>query len=259
MRVYSPEEIVDVVSKLQTVLSLQDWIIDVEMRNWEELNDEDSYASMDCSTTFKKALIKLPDLQSYTGKFKEEYDMLSSIIHEMLHLHWDGVFRSREDGSPLFEDEQEVALNKLCRVFVDLWDDEFPVWNGDIDKCLYDLQELKQVCGVWQEKFGLSHWDIDVDFVDQRSIVDCFAKITIWKYTMHAFIMIPDPYRYSSVTMPKQNMLFGLLHELIHLLVSDVVNTRPNSLENLREEQACNAIARGLVRLVKLRSDMGGD
>ena len=105
------------------------------------------------------------------------------------------------------------------------------------------LKELKK----WQQRLGLSDWDITVDFSTQEHISGQ-AKVTIYSASQKAKIFLLNENDRQKSDPNDQDIEFDLVHELLHIRLwsFDPLNAKGN--DHILREQAMDWIARALIR-----------
>lgn len=102
--------------------------------------------------------------------------------------------------------------------------------------------ELMQKCRIWQELLGLSHWMIDVKTVRGVEIGDNCGQNDYSQADETSLIRIKAPEDYHGYF--EYDMEAVLVHELLHLLLDAVNNSKDVSYE-----QVLSRLSRVLVKL----------
>ena len=112
------------------------------------------------------------------------------------------------------------------------------------------LTELVTLCHQWQEKLGLSHWQIAVSLcsANEMKLQDVQATSEISPMTECALISILRPEDYPESPF-EQDIEVSLVHELLHIHMKYIAEPDENSLENVHLEAFIERIARLLVKL----------
>ena len=116
---------------------------------------------------------------------------------------------------------------------------------------VYDIPQLEDLCCQWQKILRLEDWNVRIELQDQvtfQSGKDTHAEITYELNHKKAVIAFPSPGTYASSTCPQQDMLHGLVHELLHLHLANTASER-NQTQGTLMEQGINGIAGALVYL----------
>jgi hypothetical protein len=102
----------------QTVLSLQDWLVEIEYIRGHET--EDSYWEGRChiAIKLKRAKIELLDPVDHLPVPRFPYDTEETIVHELLHLHFTS-FQTNDWDSPTGV-AQEQAIELIARGLIDM-------------------------------------------------------------------------------------------------------------------------------------------
>ena len=106
--------------------------------------------------------------------------------------------------------------------------------------------ELKQECRKWQELLGLSHWLIDVKTVRGVEIGGKCGQNDYSQADETSLIRIKAPEDYHGYF--EYDMEAVLVHELLHLLLDVVIDSR-----NVSYEQVLSRLSRILVKLKRVK------
>ena len=107
----------------QKVLRLQDWRIHVEMVDSEDIEGNSGQCHVHQRT--KTAVIKLlkPEAFNLTSTFSKVFpdciDPEVTLVHELLHIHFDGLF-VEDDKDDIREDREEVGLELVASALLRL-------------------------------------------------------------------------------------------------------------------------------------------
>ena len=110
------------------------------------------------------------------------------------------------------------------------------------------LDNLKQICGKWQERLGLSHWEIALSITSEWNmpIKDTLAAITYNLAAEKAIIDFLDPGDYRETPF-RIDVEISLVHELLHILMAYIAAPKEDSLEAVHMEAFIGRMARLLV------------
>lgn len=115
-------------------------------------------------------------------------------------------------------------------------------------------EELQALCEVWQKRLRLQDWTVVVRIVRGRELPDGAEGQVTWVLSRReALIKVRDPIDYLPEGMVPEDMEANLVHELLHLYFAPF-DAEDDSLEEMHQEQAINAISAALVALAR-----GGD
>jgi hypothetical protein len=83
---------------------------------------------------------------------------------------------------------------------------------------VFTLEELQGLCLYWQERLGLSHWQIGLRIVRERDMPrqECDGNNEFDISNEHALISLLDPCDYPDTPF-KPDMEATLVHELLHI------------------------------------------
>jgi len=118
------EDVEEMMSELcrywQMVLKLQDWNIDVELcstRDLERLKEGQRTAFNTVYPSLHKSFIRIKELEERYNEDGLEEDMEVDLVHELLHLHFDGLYcdEKREIAAEVVH---ERALNAVAEALV---------------------------------------------------------------------------------------------------------------------------------------------
>ena len=124
-RIYKAEELQAICSEWQNRLRLQDWDISVQLTHQYAIDD--AMAFIQINWCHKKAIISIPTPGTYSSKIEIKQDMLSALVHELIHIHLESFFPPEpEDESREASKEftnAEYAINVLSSAFANLYDE----------------------------------------------------------------------------------------------------------------------------------------
>lgn len=110
--------------------------------------------------------------------------------------------------------------------------------------------ELRAKCSEWQKILRLQDWIINVGIRRERDFVtEGLAEILPCLPKRMATIRILDPIDYPENLSEPQDMELSLVHELLHIHLFPLLVDREDEMRQVAEEQAIEAISRGLVAL----------
>ena len=118
-----PEELKERLSYWQRVLRLQDWLIHVEMVDSDEIDNNSGECQVHQHT--KTVVIKLikPEAFNRTSAFSKNFpnnlDVEITLVHELLHVPFDGLF-VEDDDDEIREEREEQAIELLAQALVRL-------------------------------------------------------------------------------------------------------------------------------------------
>lgn len=106
----------------QKLLRLEDWRVDVRLADSVETDDETAKCRVFQQS--KQAVIRIakPESVDQTGEFyqafPESYDLEHTLVHELLHIHFDRLFS--EDANEHESIMQEQAVDFIARALIGL-------------------------------------------------------------------------------------------------------------------------------------------
>ena len=119
----TPEELEERVTYWQNILRLRDWKIAVKYADSSDEVDNNAGQCLAHQHT-KTAVIKLikPEAFNPTSPFSQAFpenlDEETTLVHEMLHIHFDGLFI--EDDHEVREEREEQAIEFVAEALVRL-------------------------------------------------------------------------------------------------------------------------------------------
>lgn len=101
-------------------LRLQDWDFQVQIVRDRDMSLANTQADIQIIPTKKTARISVLDPLDYEPSCWNEQDMEVSLVHELLHIHFDGIGprENSEDDPRLLQ--EEIAVNTLSHALVTL-------------------------------------------------------------------------------------------------------------------------------------------
>lgn len=119
------------------------------------------------------------------------------------------------------------------------------------ESIVYTEEELRTKCAEWQKVLRLQDWIVDVGMSRSRDmkIEGCQAEIEPCLPKRMASIRILDPVDYPPDVAEPQDMELSLVHELLHIHLFPLFADREDEMRMVAEEQAIEAISRGLIAL----------
>jgi hypothetical protein len=117
---------------------------------------------------------------------------------------------------------------------------------------IFTEEKLREKCAEWQKILRLQDWIINVRICREWDMLssDCNAEIEIVLPKRMATIRVLDPVDYPDNLSEDQDMELSLVHELLHIHFWPFTE-RLDGLHQVAEEQAIEAISRGLVELYR--------
>lgn len=114
--------------------------------------------------------------------------------------------------------------------------------------------ELRQKCAEWQKILRLQDWIVNVSIKRSRDMSDgnLDAEIFITLPNRVASIYILDSIDYAT-SYEAQDMERHLVHELLHIHLYPITGNFEDGLLQIAEEQAIEAISRGLIHLSRMK------
>jgi hypothetical protein len=111
--------------------------------------------------------------------------------------------------------------------------------------------ELRQKCAEWQKILRLQDWIVTTKISRERDMEesDRNAEIEANLPKRMATIRILDPVDYPPNLVEEQDMELSLVHELLHIHLFPLFADREDEIRMVAEEQAIEAISRGLIEL----------
>lgn len=122
-----------------------------------------------------------------------------------------------------------------------------------MDAVIYTGEELLAKCEEWQKILRLQDWIITVHIRRERdfTLSDSNAEIITTLPKRMATIHILDPIDYPPDQSEPQDMELSLVHELLHIHLFTFFADREDEMRIVAEEQAIEAISRGLIALAR--------
>lgn len=114
-------------------------------------------------------------------------------------------------------------------------------------------EELRAKCAEWQKILLLQDWIITIRIRRERDFLnaDANAEIVPSLPKRMATISILDPVDYPPDVSEPQDMELSLVHELLHIHLFPLFADREDEMRLVSEEQAIEAISRGLIALAR--------
>jgi len=109
--------------------------------------------------------------------------------------------------------------------------------------------DLKKIVAKWQPRLGLLDWDINIKFVDARTLNDNVASTKLSTHLQRAFITVLD-IEDRQKSSKEHDIELDTVHELLHVrlwLQDSIINQRNNDYEDIIREQSIEHIARALI------------
>lgn len=95
----------------QRKLRLQDWIIDAKIVRQRDMSQPDRVGEISSSIHNKVALISILDPIDYDDWGKQ--DMESTLVHELLHLHFSGISYHFGNDDNVYHVMEEQAIESI--------------------------------------------------------------------------------------------------------------------------------------------------
>lgn len=115
---------------------------------------------------------------------------------------------------------------------------------------IYTEEELRAKCIEWQKILRLQDWIITLVISRERNMnLKGNAEIEATLPKRMATIRILDPLDYPPNRVESQDMELSLVHELLHIHLFPLFADREDEMRMVAEEQAIEAISRGLIAL----------
>jgi hypothetical protein len=126
---------------------------------------------------------------------------------------------------------------------------------------IFSEDELRAKCAEWQKILRLQDWIINVSIVRERdaNLKGCNAEIHVTLPNRIARIHILDPIDYDPTNALPQDMEQYLVHELLHIHLYPITGQFREGPLQIAEEQAIEAISKGLIALVRKQGMKYGD
>ncbi|RJG26699.1 hypothetical protein [Paenibacillus thiaminolyticus] len=134
---------------------------------------------------------------------------------------------------------------------------------------IFTVDELRAKCAEWQKVLRLQDWIVGVEICREREMHEQNrnAEIDAVLPKRMASIRILDPVDYPPDSAEPQDMELSLVHELLHIHLFPLFADREEEMRLVAEEQAIEAISRGLIALARRggeqenaeRTDLRGD
>ena len=116
--ILSLEEAEEYCEAFQVLLHLQDWSIKIKFVPQGQMVDKDAMAMISYNHCVKEAIIELATPGTYNNEFRPEHNMLISLMHELLHLHFCEFMPP--DSSEKWS-QAECAINQLSWAILALY------------------------------------------------------------------------------------------------------------------------------------------
>ena len=115
---------------------------------------------------------------------------------------------------------------------------------------ILNLEELTQLCVEWQERLGLSNWEIGIQICSSETLElpEVQGTNIVSLETERALITILAPEDYPPTPF-EQDMEVSLVHELLHIPLKYIARPERGTLEHIHLEAFIERTARLLVLL----------
>lgn len=116
---------------------------------------------------------------------------------------------------------------------------------------ILDEEQLREKCRYWQKILRLQDWIVRVSIKRQNEMadIDNLGEVIVTLPNRIARIHILDQIDYGSTSQLPQDMEQYLVHELLHIHLYPITGQFEEGLLQIAEEQAIEAISRGLIEL----------
>lgn len=119
-----------------------------------------------------------------------------------------------------------------------------------LNEVILTEDQLRGKCAEWQKILRLQDWIITLRITRQRDMnLKGNAEIEATLPKRMATIRILDPVDYPDGLAEPQDMELSLVHELLHIHLFPLFADREEEMRMIAEEQAIEAISRGLIAL----------
>ena len=117
--ILSLEEAEKYCKEFQELLHLRDWTIQIKFTPQGQMEAaRDTMAMISYNDCHKWAIIELATPGTYSNEFRPKHNMLMSLMHELIHLHF-AEFMPREDSA--IWSQAECAINQLSWAILALY------------------------------------------------------------------------------------------------------------------------------------------
>lgn len=119
------------------------------------------------------------------------------------------------------------------------------------EEVIFTDEQLQEKCAKWQKILRLQDWILNVSIRRERDFCtkESNAEIIPSLPKRMATIRIIDPVDYDPNQSEPQDMELSLVHELLHIHLFQLFADREDEMRLVAEEQAIEAISRGLIAL----------
>ena len=118
--IYDIEQLAERLEYWAERLRLQDWDFHIQIVRERDMRMDNTQAHIEILPAKKLARISVLDPVDYEPDCWNEQDMEISLVHELLHIHFDGIGsrENNEDDPRLLQ--EEIAVNTLSHALVNL-------------------------------------------------------------------------------------------------------------------------------------------
>lgn len=122
-----------------------------------------------------------------------------------------------------------------------------------MESVIFNEDELQAKCAEWQKILRLQDWIIYPSVCRARdfNLPKSQAEIEPVLQKRMATIRILDQVDYPPDSVEPQDMELSLVHELLHIHLFPLFADREDEMRQVAEEQAIEAISRGLIALAR--------
>lgn len=131
-KIYDGKQLPDVMHKWQHVLHLDAWDIRIKLCRQSEMLDPNVQGENNWTLATRQSVIHVLDPVDYPADTEFEQDMEQTVVHELLHLHFDPFEPEDDMGLAYLAMEQTIEL--LARVLTGK--------NCDACSCKPDIEKI---------------------------------------------------------------------------------------------------------------------
>ena len=140
--ILTDEELIQACQYYSAILRIQDWNIKIKLVDRETIEDNDGRVKI--NAYYKQATIMLPTLESMPVCDHHPYNMLESLLHEMVHVVFFMV-NPKMDKETLDYCLWESSIDRMAGLIME----GFPNWRGDEkDSDTEDVQTVIEMTPV---------------------------------------------------------------------------------------------------------------
>ncbi|WP_136604659.1 hypothetical protein [Paenibacillus dokdonensis] len=133
--------------------------------------------------------------------------------------------------------------------------------NNEMKEVIFDNKQLQEKCAEWQRILRLQDWIVDIGISRSRdmNLDNAQAEIVPCLPKRMATVRILDSVDYPPDCAEPQDMELSLVHELLHIHLFPLFADREDEMRLIAEEQAIEAISRGLIYLYRKGGEQNAD